>query len=83
LGLKVSDCCGGLEIHTDGGSEIFVYPKENHTPATFTVLNFPVDNIEKAVDDLKKLGIRFEIYTQGDFKTDEKGICSGHDHKIV
>ena len=83
LGLKVSDCCGGLELHTGGGSEIFIYPKENHTPATFTVLNFPVDNIEKAVDDLKKLGIRFEIYAQGDLKTDEKGICHGHNHKIA
>lgn len=83
LGLKISECCGALELHTGGGSEIFVYPKDNHKPATFTVLNFPVDNIEKAVDDLKKLGVRFETYTEGDLKTDEKGICRGNDHKIA
>ena len=50
-----------------------VYPKPNHEPATFTVLNFPVKNIEKTVDDLINAGVRFEQY-DGEIKTDEKGI---------
>ena len=52
---------------------MLVYPKPNHAPATFTILNFPVDNIEEAVDQLSKRGVRFERY-EGDLKTDEKGI---------
>lgn len=51
-----------------------IYPKPNHTPATFTILNFPVENLEKAVDDLTKRGVHFEIYNEGNVKTDEKGI---------
>jgi hypothetical protein len=51
-----------------------IYPKPNHTPATFTILNFPVQNLEKAIDDLTKRGVRFEIYNEGSIKTDEKGI---------
>lgn len=83
LGLDVSDCCGGLELNVAGGSRIFVYPKSNHTPATFTVLNFPVDDIEQAIDDLNKLGVHFENYTQEDLKTDEKGICHNFGPKIA
>jgi catechol 2,3-dioxygenase-like lactoylglutathione lyase family enzyme len=77
LGLDVSESCGGilLDIHIDGGRNILIYPKPNHTPATFTILNFPVKNLEKAVDDLTKRGVRFEIYNEGNIKTDEKGIC--------
>jgi hypothetical protein len=51
-----------------------VYPKENHEPATFTILNFPVKNIEEAVDELTRRGVRFEIYDQGEAKTDDRGI---------
>jgi catechol 2,3-dioxygenase-like lactoylglutathione lyase family enzyme len=77
LGLDVSESYGGilLDIHIDGGRNILIYPKPNHTPATFTILNFPVKNLEKAVDDLTKRGVRFEIYYEGNIKTDEKGIC--------
>jgi hypothetical protein len=67
----------GLEIRLAGGSKIFVYQKPNHTPATFTILNFPVDDVESAVDELSGKGVRFEIYKQGDLKTNEKGIASG------
>lgn len=76
LGLEVSEAYGGrlLELHIGGGTNILIYPKDNHTPATFTILNFPVENLEQSVDDLTKRGVRFEIYNEGDIKTDEKGI---------
>jgi len=56
-------------------NEIFIYPKSDHTPATFTVLNFPVENVEQLVDNLTNMGVRFEIYNVGRLKTDDKGIC--------
>jgi len=62
-----------LSLHVDGGNDILVYPKPNHEPATFTVLNFPVDDIEAAVDELGRRGVRFEQY-EGDIATDKKGI---------
>ena len=76
LGLDVSDDdMGGLRM-TAGGDPIFVYPKSNHEPATFTILNFQVESVEKAVDELTKKGVRFEIYDQGDLKTDKRGIST-------
>jgi predicted enzyme related to lactoylglutathione lyase len=75
LELEVIDNPMGLiELHAGGGNNIVVYPKPNHVPATFTILNFPVDNIDVAVDALIKKGITFEQYG-GEIKTDEKGIC--------
>ena len=65
-----------LRLHIEGSNDIIVYEKKNHTPATFTILNFPVPDIEKAVNDLNKLGIKFEQY-EGEIKTDEKGIFRG------
>jgi len=77
LGLDVTeDQMGSLEVHTSGNNPIIVYPKENHVPATFTILNFPVDDIDRAVDDLQSRGVKFEHY-DGDIKTDEKGIVRG------
>ncbi len=78
LGLDVSEpkMEGQIELHISGGTNILIYPKPNHTPATFTILNFPVKNIEEAVDELTKRGVRFEKY-EGDLKTDEKGIFRG------
>jgi catechol 2,3-dioxygenase-like lactoylglutathione lyase family enzyme len=76
LGLEVSEEHGLLGLELAGGTRILVYPKENHAPATFTILNFPVDDIEQAVDELSKAGVRFERY-EGDLKTDEKGIFRG------
>lgn len=76
LGLDVSaDETGGLQL-TAGENTIFVYPKVNHEPATFTILNFQVASVEQAVDELSKKGVRFEIYNGGDLKTDSKGISS-------
>jgi predicted enzyme related to lactoylglutathione lyase len=75
LGLDVTDNPMGLiELNIEGGNHIIIYPKPNHVPATFTVLNFPVDNIDQAVDELIKKGIQFEQY-EAPIKTDEKGIC--------
>ena len=73
LGLKVSESPEGLELHLGGEAEIFIYPKPNHKPATFTVLNFLVDDIDAAVDELNQTGVRFEKY-EGEIKTDDKGI---------
>ncbi|MCW3110981.1 MAG: glyoxalase [Segetibacter sp.] len=75
LGLEVVDNPMGLiELKITGGNNIIVYPKPNHIPATFTILNFPVENIDEAVDALIKKGVTFEQY-EGQIKTDEKGIC--------
>jgi catechol 2,3-dioxygenase-like lactoylglutathione lyase family enzyme len=76
LGLRVDDQAMGLRLHLPGGGTVFVYPKEDHQPATFTILNFEVDNIDAAVDNLTSRGVRFEHYG-GDLKTDEKGILRG------
>lgn len=73
LGLKVSESMGGLQLHLGDGAQVFIYPKDNHEPATFTVLNFVVDDIDKAVDELSSKGIKFEVY-EG-FGQDEKGIA--------
>ena len=83
LGLDVSEAHGLLELHIAGGTNILMYPKENHTPATFTILNFPVANIEQTVDDLVKHGVHFESYNEGDLVTDEKGISRGAGPKIA
>jgi catechol 2,3-dioxygenase-like lactoylglutathione lyase family enzyme len=82
LGLEVKTEAEGLELHFPGNN-IFIYPKENHVPATFTVLNFPVSNIEAAVDDLSKRGVRFEKYKEGALKTDDKGIFHGEGPTIA
>ena len=76
LGLDVSETPEGLELHT-GDNTIFLYPKPNHTPASFTVLNFAVDDIEEAVDELSALGVSLEHYNLPDIKTDERGIARG------
>ena len=77
LGLAVSESDGLLKLHLAGGATVLMYPKANHAPATFTILNFPVDDVEIAVDELTKRGVRFEVYHEPDIKTDEKGIFRG------
>jgi len=73
LGLEVTDNPMGLiELHIEGNNKIIIYPKPNHEPATFTILNFPVDSIDKAVDELTAKGIKFEQYKE--LRTDDKGI---------
>jgi len=83
LGLDVSESHGLLELHIAGGTNILMYPNENHIPAAFTVLNFPVDNIEQTVDDLTGRGVHFESYNEGGLVTDEKGIFRGGGPKIA
>ena len=75
LSFDVSEMDGFLNLHIGNDAKVLIYPKSNHVPATFTVLNLPVDNIEQAVDELTTRGVRFEIYNEADLKTDEKGIC--------
>lgn len=79
LGLNVQDGdMGTLLLNIKGGGNILIYPKPNHTPASFTILNFPVKDVEKAVDALTQKGVPFEHYNEGDLKTDEKGIMRGN-----
>jgi predicted enzyme related to lactoylglutathione lyase len=73
LGINVSEENGLLRLHIAGERDILVYPKDNHVPATFTILNFPVDDIDKTVDQLTERGVRFERY-EG-FSQDDKGIA--------
>ena len=75
LGLNVSDEEEGLKLQIDG-LDAFIYPKDDHEPATFTIINFMVDNIDAVVDELAKRGVQFESY-EGEMKTDEKGIFRG------
>ena len=79
LGLDVrdGDQPGILEIHGTGGTPVLVYPKPDHKPATFTVLNIDVADIDRAVGDLEKAGVRMEHYDEDPIKTDEDGILRG------
>ena len=83
LGLKVSEDHGLLRLHIAGGNNVLIYPKPNHVPASFTVLNFPVDDVGLAVDELMKRGVRFEVYDTPEIKTDEKGIMRGNGPTIA
>jgi catechol 2,3-dioxygenase-like lactoylglutathione lyase family enzyme len=76
LGLKVEDDGVGVRLHLPAGGTVFAYPKRDHQPATFTILNFVVDDIEAAVDELTGRGVQFEHYDTGP-KQDEKGILRG------
>ena len=76
LGVTVAEMPEGLQLNLAGGGMVFIYPKPGHTPASFTVLNFQVDDIEAAVAELTKRSVHFERY-EGDLKTDEKGIHRG------
>jgi catechol 2,3-dioxygenase-like lactoylglutathione lyase family enzyme len=83
LGLKVSEAHGLLNLHLGGGTDVLIDPKPNHTPASFTVLNFPVTDVDKTVDELTKRGVRFEIYDYPGLKTDDKGIARGNGPTIA
>jgi predicted enzyme related to lactoylglutathione lyase len=75
LGLDVTEEYGMLTLHIDQGGDIIIYPKEDHTPAAYTILNFPVADVDQAVDQLSERGVTFERYD--DFEQDEKGIVRG------
>ena len=82
LGLDVSETKEGLELSLEGNS-VFIYTKPNHAPASFTVLNFSVDDIEEAVAELDRLGLPREHYDLPDLKTDNQGIMRGPGPKIA
>jgi len=71
LGMEVTEENGALRLSIGGGKTVFVYPKNDHVPATYTILNFPVDDIDTAVDELVRAGVKFEHYDT----TDEKGVA--------
>jgi catechol 2,3-dioxygenase-like lactoylglutathione lyase family enzyme len=81
MGLEVNEENGMLGLQLPGGNHILVYPKENHVPANFTVLNFPVDDIDRAVDDLTQAGVQFERY-EG-MEADARGIVRDMGPKIA
>jgi catechol 2,3-dioxygenase-like lactoylglutathione lyase family enzyme len=72
LGLKTSEQYGLMTLHLAGDRDTIVYPKPDHTPADYTILNFPVDDIDQAVDDLVARGVQFERYDG--MEQDEKGV---------
>ena len=84
LGLRVSEegePMSMLQLHIAGGTDVLVYPKPDHVPATFTVLNFPVGDIDEAVDELTRRGVRFQRYDGAE--QDEKGIHRGEGPPIA
>jgi catechol 2,3-dioxygenase-like lactoylglutathione lyase family enzyme len=74
LGIDVTEENGMLTLHLAGGRDTLVYPKPDHVPATYTILNFPVDDVEATVDALTAKGVEFQKYEGEDYSTDEKGI---------
>lgn len=82
LELDVTDEDGMLMLNLAGGQTVLIYPKENHEPATYTILNFPVEDIDLAVDELTDRGIAFERYGEG-LNQDERGIMRGNGPAIA
>ena len=77
LGIEVTEEHGLLNLHLAGGRDTLAYPKADHVPATYTILNFPVPDIDAAVDELAARGVTFERYDG--FGQDDKGIVRGAD----
>jgi predicted enzyme related to lactoylglutathione lyase len=77
LGLNVEEDEMGLTLKIAGGNDIFVYAKDDHAPATYTMLNFIVDDINKTVDGLKQKGVKFEHYDNMPAPQDDRGILRG------
>ena len=83
LGITVSENPAGLGIELAGGNSVFVYPKENHEPATFTILNFQVPDVDATVGALTERGVEFERYEGTELETDEKGVFRGEGPTIA
>jgi predicted enzyme related to lactoylglutathione lyase len=84
LGLDVTkEAMGVLSLTLHGGAKVILYPKGNHVPATFTVLNFPVDDVEQSVRELTQRGVQFEHYDMPSLKTDEHGICRAPEGPVI
>lgn len=81
LGLDVeTNEMGFLTLSLPSGGTILVYPKPNHEPATFTILNFPVPDVDAAVVELNERGVDTKIYSDEEFPSDERGIVRGDGH---
>ena len=84
LGLEVvENPMGIMEIKIKDSANVLVYPKPNHQAATYTVLNFPVNDVDKAVDELTEKGVKFEIYDEENLKTNSKGVMKGYGPDIA
>ncbi|AMM17963.1 MAG: VOC family protein [Pseudomonadota bacterium] len=84
LGLDVTTgSMDVLELHLAGGNHVLIYPKPDHVAATYTILNFPVADVERIVDDLTARGVRFEHYDTPRLKTDAKGICRASGGPVI
>ncbi len=84
LGLSVSmGDMGVLQLTLPGGARVIIYPKKDHTPATFTILNFGVDDVGRAVDELHAAGVQTKIYDDPGLPTDERGIMRGNGPAIA
>ncbi len=77
LGISVTEEEGMLSLHIAGGRDVLIYPKPDHAPANYTILNFPVPDVERAVDELAERGVQFEHYPEMEADTDAKGIFRG------
>lgn len=77
LGLDVRESHDQLELHLAGGTKVLIYPKDDHDPASFTILNFPVDDVDAAVAALTAAGVQMARYDDLGPTTDEKGIFHG------
>lgn len=84
LGMRVSiNDMGFLNLHLESGATVLVYSKPNHEPASFTILNFTVDDVEAAVDDLNARGVKTDIYPSDTLPVDSKGIMRGNGPDIA
>lgn len=84
LGLRVEEnAMGILDLHLASGSRVMIYPKDNHEPASFTVLNFVVPDVERAVEELNGNGVKTKIYDDPQLPTDNKGILMGDGPRIA
>ena len=77
LGMTVNEANGLLQLTVANGSQVLIYPKPDHEPATYTILNFPVEDIEAAVDELAARGVQFERYEGTQMETDARGVFRG------
>lgn len=82
LGVEASDNWMGLHLKLPGGHEVFIYEKEGHQPASYTVLNFMVDDIDKTVEEMAANGVMFERYDSMPAEQDEKGILRGKESNM-
>ena len=81
LDIDVTQDHGMLTLHLAGGRDTIVYPKPDHVPATYTILNFPVDDIDRAIDELNERGVEIQRYDG--FETDDRGIFRGQGHSVA